>query len=564
VSDKSYYVSPTRGQQGNALKTLWAAPFVFHNAPATIEVAARGVRHTVTVSLDRIAGEPKMEHSTMAEKVKTGTFWRVGWPAVASYLGCAETPVFYSAEQLLAAFSAVNQHAQFVLRHSGRQTVYNHNGGSWRKWLPNRPTSPHWYRPSDLQALIAAYVHHDGDRGASKTVRQFVGEFDGLTGSKRQSEVVAAAGLNGRQTLADMLAGDDVDPEKVSSLLAAMQAHARSVKPDQLGIVGKAWITDRLVELYGAAAESVRYKCVRGFADGLPFVLEVGFGVHRLDTTSDGRQVVVGLNWSPAIQLPFDELSQLLQQKRVDRFDDVTMLFHLAYPRLNYRDRGKSILALPGEIEEALVTCIHNVAKEHHREKKRADRDDRLSAAAYNRLRKANQPKKVDIVEAAYNVMEASYRKASGPDNAPAGARQIMYAARGPVQDLTGGKCWKNSSYFTQTLLPNFIKANPELTAEWDVVFDARGKLVEPHTGRVVNLGTIGVREYIAEWTRSISSAGATIHVPRGVATCGPANRARFALFIEKEGFGPHLEYARIAERFDVMIMSTKGMSVTA
>jgi DNA topoisomerase VI subunit A len=35
-------------------------------------------------------------------------------------------------------------------------------------------------------------------------------------------------------------------------------------------------------------------------------------------------------------------------------------------------------------------------------------------------------------------------------------------------------------------------------------------------------------------------------------------------LFIEKEGFTPVLEAARIPERFDIAPMSTKGMSVTA
>ena len=30
VSDKAFYVSPTRGQLGNALKVVWAAPFVAH------------------------------------------------------------------------------------------------------------------------------------------------------------------------------------------------------------------------------------------------------------------------------------------------------------------------------------------------------------------------------------------------------------------------------------------------------------------------------------------------------------------------------------------------------
>jgi len=46
--------------------------------------------------------------------------------------------------------------------------------------------------------------------------------------------------------------------------------------------------------------------------------------------------------------------------------------------------------------------------------------------------------------------------------------------------------------------------------------------------------------------------------------TIGPGNRYRFALFIEKEGFNPLLEKARIAERYDLAIMSTKGMSTTA
>src|SRR6516225_5629632 len=35
-------------------------------------------------------------------------------------------------------------------------------------------------------------------------------------------------------------------------------------------------------------------------------------------------------------------------------------------------------------------------------------------------------------------------------------------------------------------------------------------------------------------------------------------------LFLEKEGFGPLLEEVRLAERYDLAIMSTKGMSVTA
>jgi DNA topoisomerase VI subunit A len=46
--------------------------------------------------------------------------------------------------------------------------------------------------------------------------------------------------------------------------------------------------------------------------------------------------------------------------------------------------------------------------------------------------------------------------------------------------------------------------------------------------------------------------------------TNGPENRFHSVLFIEKEGFGPLFESARLVERFDLAIMSTKGMSVTA
>jgi DNA topoisomerase VI subunit A len=53
-------------------------------------------------------------------------------------------------------------------------------------------------------------------------------------------------------------------------------------------------------------------------------------------------------------------------------------------------------------------------------------------------------------------------------------------------------------------------------------------------------------------------------HTSKRIDTLRPDHRYPFALFVEKEGFYPLLERYRIADRFDVAIMSTKGMSVTA
>src|SRR5262249_43221641 len=84
VSNKAYYVSPTRGALGNALKCLWAAPFVIDGQQGRAEVTAQGIRHAIAVRLDRLAGKPALEHAQDdAVVVRNGTFLKVHWNDVA-------------------------------------------------------------------------------------------------------------------------------------------------------------------------------------------------------------------------------------------------------------------------------------------------------------------------------------------------------------------------------------------------------------------------------------------------------------------------------------------------
>ena len=139
-----------------------------------------------------------------------------------------------------------------------------------------------------------------------------------------------------------------------------------------------------------------------------------------------------------------------------------------------------------------------------------ADLDDRshfrtaiekaLKGAAGEAYRNLVRPKAASsVADAAYHVMEAAYLAASDNDpgpRLPAKARQIMYQARPQILELTGLKKFSDK-YFTQTLLPDYLQSFPDETADWDVVYDARGNLSEPHTGRTVPLGTIEVRTYL-------------------------------------------------------------------
>ena len=51
-----------------------------------------------------------------------------------------------------------------------------------------------------------------------------------------------------------------------------------------------------------------------------------------------------------------------------------------------------------------------------------------------------------------------AYLKASGGGTLPVKPRQIMYAARGHIQQRTGKKL--DDRYFCQTILPDFVAAN--------------------------------------------------------------------------------------------------------
>jgi DNA topoisomerase VI subunit B len=80
VSSREAYVGPTRGAQGNALKTVIAMPFALDGEAGRVVIESCGVRHEITFSVDRIAQEPRAEHHCSSSLIKTGTAITLGWP----------------------------------------------------------------------------------------------------------------------------------------------------------------------------------------------------------------------------------------------------------------------------------------------------------------------------------------------------------------------------------------------------------------------------------------------------------------------------------------------------
>ncbi len=191
VSDKNHYVSPTRGQLGNALKCVWAAPFVATGEEGRVEVHADGRRHVITVGLDRIAQSPALHHEVISDGlVRNGTLVKIHWPLIAGYLRSPEGTI----KRMLTDFAAFNPHAAFAWHDERSGTIMASDPG-WRKWRPAEPTSPHWYGAEQLRDLLAAYLIAERKEGAkARTVREFVAEFRGLSGTAKQQAVTTAWG----------------------------------------------------------------------------------------------------------------------------------------------------------------------------------------------------------------------------------------------------------------------------------------------------------------------------------------------------------------------------------
>ena len=346
TSDKLHYVSPTRGQLGNALKCVYAASYVA-NGSGQLDIVTPSYAYHVDVSLDRIAQEPKLELSEVADSVKTGTRVTIQWPEIARLLEGSEVRDFYNPERpstysLLANYAMFNPHATFTLNDN---RTWSRTSETCKKWLPSAPTSAHWYSSESLVNLVAAYITDERRNGRqAKTVREFVSEFRGLRGSAKQKTVLEIAGLSGLR-LADMVHSDEVDAAVVERLLAAMQGSTKPVQPHALGVIGNEHLTARMVKDHCVDLDSIRYKKVAQ-SDGLPYVLEMAFGVYTEESQSCGREIITGLNWAPTLRIPVPEFARLLGEMRVDRHDPVVVVMHIARPEFTFTTHGKGGISI--------------------------------------------------------------------------------------------------------------------------------------------------------------------------------------------------------------------------
>ena len=146
-----------------------------------------GVKHRIEFRVDHIDHQPKIVRTASASPVMVGTKITVKWPPT-------RAPLFgHAADQIHSSSSGptswFNPHLTLRGTWFGQEFVnVAATNPHWEKWRPRNPTSPHWYDEARLQRYLAAHVSRDRDLGQRRTVREFIAEFRGLSGTARSTQ----------------------------------------------------------------------------------------------------------------------------------------------------------------------------------------------------------------------------------------------------------------------------------------------------------------------------------------------------------------------------------------
>jgi DNA topoisomerase VI subunit B len=359
VSDKAAYRSPTRGAQGNALKTIIGIPYSLgSHEPVIIE--ARGVRHVIEPGIDP-AGEVRIDYTTGEIAEAEGTRTRL--TITPGYDVPEDRVQDFDPLHWLRSFAAFNPHATFSYQGKSASSkeveIYKStHEGPFKKYVPSEPTSAHWYSPETLKKLVFSHIAHAMNGGRDLPLGEFVRQFQGLSSTAKAKAVTKH--LPAFRHLSDFEGNEDA----VGELLSAMQAASKPPKPKALGWVGEEHFRAFFEQIYHEVKE---YKYVRRSStlpSGLPFTFE--FALATLDRPG---HLYCGINYSPTFGDPLagttlvgkefkaDGIRSFLSQGHALPQSDyswhyspasVAVAAHIITPAPIYLDRGKTRLSMEG------------------------------------------------------------------------------------------------------------------------------------------------------------------------------------------------------------------------
>jgi Histidine kinase-, DNA gyrase B-, and HSP90-like ATPase len=362
ISSREAYISPTRGRQGNALKTILAMGYVLGDqAKGETWIEARGVKHRILFTVNQIKQEPIVHDIQSRSRFTTGTRVTVFWPDTD---GAIVDPDEIT--ELLRQFIWVNPHLTLQLAVNG-ETLFRHSASNpgWTKYRACDATSAHWYSLEQIERYAGALIdrdlefckRHPRSTREKTTVRDFIAQFRGMSATEKQKLVLRELGA-AHMSLQQLFGSEtEVNHQRMQKLLRLLQQHTRPLRPELLGVVAEEHLR-RLSVAAGGEEQSFKYFIsAERDADGLPYLVEIATcafkqWVKGKDQRAPGRLLITGVNFSATLENPFETfkgmegLDEILTDLRAGSYAPVIVCVHYVSPHIEYLDRGKSRIGL--------------------------------------------------------------------------------------------------------------------------------------------------------------------------------------------------------------------------
>jgi hypothetical protein len=369
VSSREAYVSPTRGRQGNALKTILPMGYVLGGKiEGETWIEARGLKHRILFTVNQIKQEPIVKDIQSRSRLTGGTRITVFWPSKILADGFRPRKKTVNADEITALLQQViwvNPHLTLQLTVDGK-ALFRHSASNpqWTKYRACDATSAHWYSLEQFERYAGALIdrdlefrkRHPRSTREKITVRDFIAQFRGMTATEKQKLVLRQLGAAYMPLHQFFGSETQVNHQRMQKLLRLLRRHTRPVRPELLGVIGEDHLR-QLCRTVGGQLQSFKYFLGPGYhADGVPYLVEIATCAYQKWVSGEedtrGRCLAVGVNFSATLSNPFQTLrgiagmDEILTDLRAASDAPVIVSVHYVCPHIEYLDRGKSRIGL--------------------------------------------------------------------------------------------------------------------------------------------------------------------------------------------------------------------------
>jgi hypothetical protein len=382
ASSKSHYKYPSRGQQGNALKTLLGIPYAlrrefygdYNNLRKPLEIETGNRSFDVSLDIDEYEQKASLIFQPpvfLDRSDKTSIRVRIDRFVQEKRRTTNDLLLF------ARRFALLNPHVSFhwQVLNSGERSQWDfERDKSWSGRF-NDTAPVHWYEYAQLKELLLAI---ERERGQDEPLARVLQVFAGFTAdedpdgknAKRLSQQL------GFSTVGSLRLAENHTQTLRDGLVPALTIEGRRVSAEELGGLGS-FLTKTLGELFSLKSSPQYRRIVYDSPTdpAHPFVLEIA-----LAHLSEGKRVIwTGLNHTPTYEDPFYTKAFYLPNAQkasvygLDGFldaygqtaDQPTLLVvHIVCPNLAFQDFSKTIMETR-PFREPVTEALHQMLTEY-------------------------------------------------------------------------------------------------------------------------------------------------------------------------------------------------------